>query len=185
MVVSLQTSFKNTCWRSPISPHFLDFYGIYMVMYEYHHVNPWISWNPMDFYVNQLKNTDGTEHEIGWEWVQKPDIRSRPKNGSRAMKMSRSGNGFGPGPRNALKQLSAGSKNQTFGLNQKMDRAQWKWAVLAIVLSQELEIVQNGFLEAPKTRYAVQSRKWVARNENEPFWQWFWASIQKCFKIVF
>ena len=29
---------------------------------------------------------------------QKPYIRSRPKNGSRAMKMNRSGNGSGPGP---------------------------------------------------------------------------------------
>ena len=34
-------------------------------MFARHHVNPWISWNPMDFYVNQLKNTDGSEHEIG------------------------------------------------------------------------------------------------------------------------
>ena len=114
-------------------------------MYEYHYVNPWISWNPMDFYLNQLKNTDGTEHEIGWEWVHKPDIRSRPKNGSRAMKMNRSGNGFGPGSRNASKRPSGVSKNQ----------------------------------------YSIQTKKWLARNENESFWQWFWAMIQKCFKTAF
>ena len=55
---------------------------------------------------------------------QKPDIRSRPKNGSRAMKMTRSGNGFGPGPTNALKRPSGGSKNQIFGPDRKMVRAQ-------------------------------------------------------------
>ena len=46
-------------------------------------------------------------------------------------------------------------------------------------------MLQNGILEAPKTRYSAQSEKLVARNENELFWQWFWARIQKCFKTVF
>ena len=32
---------------------------------------------------------------VGSWWLQKPDIRSRPKKRSRAMKMSRSGNGLG------------------------------------------------------------------------------------------
>ena len=32
---------------------------------------------------------------VGSWWLQKPDIRSRPKTGSRALKMSRSGNGLG------------------------------------------------------------------------------------------
>ena len=44
--------------------------------------------------------------------LQKPDIRSRSKNCSRAMKMSRSGNGFAPGIRNASKRPSGGHKNQ-------------------------------------------------------------------------
>ena len=24
-----------------------------------------------------------------------------------------------------------------------------------------------------QTRYSAQTEKWLARNENEPFWQWF------------
>ena len=47
------------------------------------------------------------------------------------MKMSRSGNGFGVGSRNA----------------------------------------ENKLLEVPKTLYSVETKKWFARNENEPFWQ--------------
>ena len=77
--------------------------------------------------------------------LQKLYIRSKPKNGSRAIKMTRSGNGFGPGTRNALKRFSGGSK----------------------------------------TRYSVQTEKWLARNENEPFWQWFWARAEKCLKTAF
>ena len=50
--------------------------------------------------------------------------------------------------------------------------------------------VLHGFLkpmllEASKTRYSVQTEKWLARNENEPFWQWFWARGQKCLKTSF
>ena len=33
-------------------------------------------------------------------------------------------------------------------------------------------------LMAAKTRYSVQTEKWLARNENEPFWQWFGKPIQ-------
>ena len=50
---------------------------------------------------------------------QKPDIRSRLKNSSRAMFLKSSGNSFGPGTTNASKRLSGGSKNQIFGLDQK------------------------------------------------------------------
>ena len=28
-------------------------------------------------------------------------------------------------------------------------------------------MLQNGFLEFPKTKYSVQSEKWLARNENK------------------
>ena len=35
-----------------------------------------------------------------------------------------------------------------------------------------------------KTRYSVETEKWLARNGNEPFWQWFWARSQKCFKTA-
>ena len=50
--------------------------------------------------------------------------------------------------------------------------------------------VLHGFLkpillEASKTRYSVQSEKWLARNENEPFWQWFRARGKKCLKTAF
>ena len=44
--------------------------------------------------------------------LQKPDIRSRPKNGSRAMILSHSGNGFGPRHRNASERYSDDSNNQ-------------------------------------------------------------------------
>ena len=54
-----------------------------------------------------------------------------------------------------------------------------------MVLGQEPEMLQNGFLELPKTKYSVQSEKWLARNENKAFWQWFWARSQKCFKTAF
>ena len=47
-----------------------------------------------------------------------------------------------------------------------------------------LEILQNSILEGPETRYSGQSEKWLASNENEVFWQWFWARIQKCFKTA-
>ena len=67
--------------------------------------------------------------------LQRPDIRSKPKNDSRAMKISCAGNDF----------------------------------------DQEPEMFQNGFLEPSKTRYSVQTEKWLARNENEMSWQWFWA----------
>ena len=100
------------------------------------------------------------------------------------MKMSRSGNGFGPGARNALKRLSGGSKNQIFGpdrkrlaRNENKPFWQWFWA-----RSQKCF---KTVLEAPKTRYSVQTEKWFAHIENEPFWQWFWARGQKCFKTVF
>ena len=52
------------------------------------------------------------------------------------MKMTRSGNGFGPEGQKCLKTASGGSKNQ------------------------------------------VQTEKWLARNENEPFWQWSGKPIQ-------
>ena len=99
------------------------------------------------------------------------------------MKITCSGNGFGLG--NASKRHSGSSKNQIFGLDRKMVRAQWKSPVLAMVLGQGPEMLQNNFLEAPKTRYLVQTEKLLARNENKPFWQWFWARSQKCFKTVF
>ena len=33
-------------------------------------------------------------------------------------------------------------------------------------------------LMAAKIRYSVQTEKGLARNENEPFWQWFGKPIQ-------
>ena len=42
-----------------------------------------------------------------------------------------------------------------------------------MVLGQDPEMLQNGLLEGPKSRYSVQTKKELARNENEPFWQWF------------
>ena len=53
-----------------------------------------------------------------------------------------------------------------------------------MVLGQDSEMLQNDFLEPPKTKYSVQSEKWLARNENKAFWQWFWARSQKCFKTA-
>ena len=93
-----------------------------------------------------------------WKF-QKLDIWSRPKNRSRAKFLNRSGNSFGPGTRNASKHFSGGSKNQIFALDLKIARALCFWAVLAIVLGQEPEILQNGFLEVPKTTYSVQTQK--------------------------
>ena len=79
------------------------------------------------------------ENEPFWQWfwargqkcfktafwrLQKPKIRSRSKNGLRAMKISCSGNGFEPRTRNGLKKLSGGSRNQIFGPDRKIVRAQ-------------------------------------------------------------
>ena len=47
-----------------------------------------------------------------------------------------------------------------------------------MVLGLGPEMPSNGLLETPKTRYSVQTEKWLARNENEPFWQWFGKPIQ-------
>ena len=47
-----------------------------------------------------------------------------------------------------------------------------------MVLSQELQILQNGLLEASETKYSIQVEKYLRRNENEPFWQWFGKPIQ-------
>ena len=47
-----------------------------------------------------------------------------------------------------------------------------------MVLGQEPEIAQNGFLEVPKIKYSVQTEKWIARHTFEPFWQWFSAKSQ-------
>ena len=119
---------------------------------------------PTRYSVQTEKLLARNENEPFWQWFwakgqkclktsfwrfQKPDIRSRPKNGSRAMKMTRSGNGFGPGAGNALKRPYGSSKNQIFGPDRKMARAQWKWVVLAMVLSQELDILQKADLESP------------------------------------
>ena len=38
-------------------------------------------------------------------------------------------------------------------------------------------MLQNGLLVAPKTKYSIQTEKWVARHENKPFWQWFYGSL--------
>ena len=53
-----------------------------------------------------------------------------------------------------------------------------------MLLGQESEMLENGFLKPSKTKYSVQSEKWLARNENKAFWQWFWARSQKCFKTA-
>ena len=74
------------------------------------------------------------------------------------MFLSRSGNSFGSGARNTSKRLSGGSKNHIFGPDPKIGRAPCFWAVLAIVLGQEPEMLQTGFLEVPKTRYSVQTK---------------------------
>ena len=71
--------------------------------------------------------------------LQRPDIRSRPKNNSRATLLRRSDNGFGPGARYCSKRLSGGFKNKIFGPDPKIVRAPYFWAVLAMVLGQELE----------------------------------------------
>ena len=42
----------------------------------------------------------------------------------KSMKMSSSGNGFRPGARNVLKQPSGASKNEVFGPDRKIARAQ-------------------------------------------------------------
>ena len=77
--------------------------------------------------------------------VQKPDIRSRLKNNSRAMFLSSSGNSFGSGTRNGWKRLSGGFKNQIFGLDPKIGRAPCFWADLTIVLGQKPEMLQTAF----------------------------------------
>ena len=53
-----------------------------------------------------------------------------------------------------------------------------------MVSGEESEMLQNGFVELPKIKYSVQNEKWLARNENNVFWQWFWATSQKCFKTA-
>ena len=53
-----------------------------------------------------------------------------------------------------------------------------------MVLGQELEMVQNGVLVGPKTRYSIHTEKWVARHKNKPFWQWFCPRNQKLFKTA-
>ena len=92
--------------------------------------------------------------------VQKPNIRSRPKNNSRAMFLSPSGNSFGSGTRNGWKRLSGGFKNQIFGLDPKIGRAPCFWADLTIVLGQKPEMLQTA--------------SWIF----EPFWQWLHARSQ-------
>ena len=89
----------------------------------------------------------------------KADFGFRPKNGSRAILLNRSGNCFRPGLRNGSKRASGDSKNDIFGSHRKMVRAPYFWAVLAMVLGQEPEMLQNGLLEVPKTRYSDQTEK--------------------------
>ena len=50
-----------------------------------------------------------------------------------------------------------------------------------MVLGEEPEMLENNFLEFPKTKYWVQNEKWFARNENE-FWQWFWLGVRNVSK---
>ena len=87
------------------------------------------------------------------------------------MFLSRSGNIFEPGTRNASKRFSGGSKNQIFALDLKIVRAPCFWAVLAIVLGPEPEMLENGFVEVPKIRYLVQTAKKLVRHVFEQFWQ--------------
>ena len=39
-----------------------------------------------------------------------------------------------------------------------------------MVFGQKPEMFKNSRLEAPKTRYTLQTEKCLARNENQPFW---------------
>ena len=54
-----------------------------------------------------------------------------------------------------------------------------------MVWGQDPEMLQNRRLGIPKTRYSVQTEKWVARHTFEPSWQWFWARNQKLLKTAF
>ena len=48
----------------------------------------------------------------------------------------------------------------------------------------EARNVSKRFPGGSKTKYSAQSEKWLARNENKAFWQWFWARSQKYFKTA-
>ena len=92
--------------------------------------NRFLEASKIRYSVQTKKKLTRNENGLFWQWfwarslryfktafwkLQKSDIRSRPKNGSRAMKITRSGNGFGTRARNASKQLSGGSKNKILG----------------------------------------------------------------------